>query len=397
MDTLARYYTQEKISRLLINKLDIKRPKKILELAIGDGSLSLAAFERWNEARYYGVDIDDTSIINIKKNLPFVDVINFNGLEDNINVKLNIKSSSIDIAICNPPYLKHTMSEEDKALFKKVKLESCFNNKQITTDIVFLARNLMFLRDGRELGIILPDSVMTNHYYNDLRKDLLFNHNIKCIIQLPDNIFNKTEARTHILIIQKNIKTNTKVELSKANNDGDIIQSLYVNKEDLVHRMDFDFHFWALGLESENKNNIRLGEITDSICRGNRTKKYLDQLELDYFHTTSFTSNNSFVDYVTKKEDFPENITLAEPGDILVSRVGKRCIGNIAMVKSGYIPITDCIYRVRPCDSYGRFIFNSFTSDKGQAWFQAYAHGVCARVISKTDLINFLVEMDGVI
>lgn len=67
MDTLARYYTQEKISRLLINKLDIKRPKKILELAIGDGSLSLAAFERWNEARYYGVDIDDTSIINIKK------------------------------------------------------------------------------------------------------------------------------------------------------------------------------------------------------------------------------------------------------------------------------------------------------------------------------------------
>lgn len=73
----------------------------------------------------------------------------------------------------------------------------------------------MFLRDGRELGIILPDSVMTNHYYNDLRKDLLFNHNIKCIIQLPDNIFNKTEARTHILIIQKILKQILKLNYQK--------------------------------------------------------------------------------------------------------------------------------------------------------------------------------------
>lgn len=392
MDNLARYYTQEKISMLLVNKLNTKRPKKILEMAIGDGSLSLAAHKRWKNASYFGIDIDSNSILNVKSNLPFVDIKKQDGLESNIELKLQISNSSIDIAICNPPYLKHQMTEEDKVLFQKVNLNSCSFNNHITTDIIFLAQNLMFLRDGCELGIILPDSILTNHYFKELRSELLENHNIKSIIQLPDNIFTKTEAKTHILIIEKNRKSKKLIEVSKASVNGEIIESIKVKKNDLIHRMDFDYLFWSSKQAKETKESLILKDIMISLTRGNKTKKYLEKLSIPYFHTTSFKFTNSFLELDTNSENFPENLSLAGPGDILIARVGKRCIGNVVMIKKGYIPFTDCIYRLEVPQKYKHATFNALTSKDGQEWLKANAHGVCAQLVSKTDLINFKVR-----
>lgn len=394
MDSLAKYYTQEKISELLINKLSSKEPKRILELGIGDGSLSLAAFKRWSRADYFGVDIDNDSILNIKHNFPYIEISNYNSLEHNIPVKINIKNSSIDIAICNPPYLKHKIVDEDKLLFEQVKLSSCSLNKQITTDVVFLARNLMFLKDGRELGIILPDSILTNHYFLGLRRDLLSNHNVKSIIQLPDKVFKKTEARTHILIIEKNGKSKSLIEVSKANFDGEITHSIFVDKNKLVQRMDFDFHYWEKKQNRAVGNILTLNDIIVSLTRGNKTKKYLQNLNIPYFHTTSFTSHGLYFESNSTIDDFPSNLSLAGPGDILIARVGKRSIGNVVMVKKGFIPISDCIYRIRVIDSYKAKTFETLISKRGQSWLQAYAHGVCARLISKSDLLKFRIELD---
>lgn len=98
------------------------------------------------------------------------------------------------------------------------------------------------MKEGCELGIILPDSILTNHYFQVLRRDLLCNHNVKSIIQLPDKVFNKTEARTHIMIIEKNRKSNYKIEVSKASFDGEIIDTIMVENSKLIQRMDYDYH-----------------------------------------------------------------------------------------------------------------------------------------------------------
>lgn len=389
MDALARYYTQDKISQLLINRLKTDEPKQILELGIGDGSLSMAAYKRWGKARFFGVDIDDNSIAKIRENLPFVEMINYNSLEYNMQVKLNIKDSSIDIAICNPPYLRHKIDEADKLLFEKVNLDSCISNKQITTDIIFLAQNLRFLKDGCELGIILPDSILTNQCYSGLRTDLIFNHNVKNIIQLPDNVFNKTEARTHIMIIEKKGKSRNEIEVSKADSNGEIIQSIFINRKNLIQRMDFDFHYWLLSQKKYKESSIALGDIAISLSRGNRTKKYLHNLNIPYFHTTSFNMQNLYFDSKLAEGDYPANLSLAGPGDILIARVGKRCIGNIAMINKGFIPYSDCIYKLRVPDNYISVVFESLISERGQLWLQAYAHGVCARLINKSDLLTF--------
>ena len=79
----------------------------------------------------------------------------------------------------------------------------------------------------------------------------------------------------------------------------------------------------------------------------------------------------------------------AREGDILLARVGKRCIGKVAIIESGRINISDCVYRIRPPEGMAEYLLDSFLSDKGQRWFEAHAHGVCAKVISKRDLLQF--------
>lgn len=389
MDALARYYTEEKISRLLIDKFHEKNPKNILELGIGNGSLSLAAYSRWNSARFIGVDVDSKSIVNIKNKLPFVEIIDYDGLNDGIQMQLNIDNCAIDIAICNPPYLKHKISDKDRLLLESVSLGNEDTIKYITTDIIFLAQNLMLLGDGCELGIILPDSIMTNHYFCSLRRDLLRNHNVKSIIQLPDNIFSKTEVRTHIMIVEKNRKGKVEVEVAKANSDGEITHSLRIDKNKLVQRMDFDFHYWVSQLIRPIRNYLTIDDVVTSLSRGNKTKKYLQNLQVPYFHTTSFNEYGNYLSVDFSQTDFPPNISLATPGDILIARVGKRCIGKVAMVKHGFIPFSDCIYRLKVTDEYRTDIFKSLLSTEGQSWLQANAHGVCARVISKKDLLQY--------
>lgn len=59
------------------------------------------------------------------------------------------------------------------------------------------------------------------------------------------------------------------------------------------------------------------------------------------------------------------------------------------MIRNGFIPISDCIYRLRVRDPYKDKILEALLTDRGQNWLQAYAHGVCARSISKSDLLKF--------
>src|SRR5215211_6003453 len=105
MDTLARYYTSTAFSRLLINQFSIETPKNIIDLGVGKGALIKAAIKRWGAAAYYAGDVDENSILKIKKELPFVNSFHLNTLKDEVSQKLQIETGAIDIAICNPPYL----------------------------------------------------------------------------------------------------------------------------------------------------------------------------------------------------------------------------------------------------------------------------------------------------
>ncbi|MCP4157149.1 MAG: N-6 DNA methylase [bacterium] len=389
MESLCRFYTSSIVSNLLVSKFRQHSPGRVLDMGVGGGSLLKAAYERWRNADFYAIDLDGNRILENSSSFSFAKFRHIDGLSPSLADKMNIKIGSIDVAVCNPPYYRIERTDDMKCVFEESGLSDSKYLKRITSDVVFLAQNLQMLKDGGELGIILPDGIFTGREFEPTRKDLLENHTILGVIQLPDNIFLKTEARTHILLLEKGVQRNADIPLYRSNTYGDLEEVIYITPEEALQRMDYSFYKWKTGQYRQGAFTS-LEEIGAEIKRGRNTRKDLESLGINYFHTTALPDSVKKIH--VKNSDYGKDIK-TKPGDILLARVGKRCIGRAVMVKSGSIVVTDCIYRIRVSEEFNERVWKSFVSKEGQDWLKAHAHGVCSRCISKKDLLSFPVPV----
>lgn len=386
---LGQYYTQDLFSALLVNQIKIENPKSIIDLGVGAGSLVKAAINRWTGINYYAADVDEKSVNKIKKEFPFVQSFHVNTLTDNVAKKLDILTETMDIAVCNPPFLKIKSCTFYDELFEKAYLGECKGLRHLTSEIVFLAKNLQLLKSKGELGIILPDSLITGNNFEILRKAILQQYEVKALIELPEGIYPKTEALTHILIISKNECNNKNTSLLLADKKGNIVDSIEVEKSALIQRMDYKYHSWKKNTKVKIKGD--LSSINADIKRGLLTQKELLATKDNFVHTTHLKKLNGNLKLKSCKNK-NKNYLLAEPGDILLSRVGRSCSNKICMVTRGKSPISDCVYRIRVASHYKDKVWQALISSQGQNWLRAISHGVCAKVISKRDLLRFPIE-----
>lgn len=399
MDALARYYTEDIVSNILIQNISYNDPQIIIDFGVGDGALTKTAYKKWTSANFFATDIDTQQLIRTSKKLKNINFINVNSLNKSIERKLKLILGTVDVAICNPPYLKIT-SKQPKylKLLDKVGLGNCKELKYLTSDLIFLAQNLLFLKEGGELGIILPDGLISSKEFELLRKDLIENHSVLSIIQLPDRIFKKTEAKTHILILKKG-KTDQKeiAKLLLIDKSGNYIDNLNVPLNSLTERMDFFYHKENL-LSNNNLDKIlTLREIGAEIKRGQLTHSQLKDISNNYIHTTTLIDKTdiSLIDDISKEY---LNFLSTKSNDILLARVGRGCIGKVSFVNKGSQLISDCVYRVRVPEKYLKIVWTSFCSIEGQLWLKSRSKGVCARTLSKEDLLNFpVISIDNLI
>lgn len=390
MNNLAQFYTHDNFSRLLLSKILTKNPQRVLEIGVGGGSLVRAAKKKWKHSDIIGGDIDSKNVHTLKEEFPSIKLFVINGLSSKLREELKLELGSVDVAICNPPYMAIKKSAELGTILEESLLGSLDDYNQITSDIIFLAQNLLLLKDGGELGIIVPDGLLTCHRFSIFRKKLLCNYKLTGIIELPSKIFKKTEAKTHILVIKKSLCTSPSVPIYLANENGTIASKISIKKSDLIFRMDYKYHTWKKS--SHQKGTKSLVDLNVIIMRGSRSKKQLDLLGIDYVHTTDLKDQYCEREFSMKKK--VDNLRYAEEGDILMSRVGKRCIGKLLYLTKGNIPISDCIYRIRIPVEHRDGVILSLNSVFGRNWVAAHSHGVCARVISKGDLLNFKCKID---
>jgi type I restriction enzyme M protein len=385
MDALGRYYTNEVISSLLINNFESESPKKVLDLGVGDASLTIAANARWRFAKFFGTEIENGKAVKVGKALPYLNIIRFDTLKPNASTSLKIKFGSIDIAICNPPYVKVEDKSKYVNLFKSVGCTGLNNLQKISSEIVFFAHNLKLLKANGELGIIVSDSLITGKHFRIFREVILKRFNVRRIIQLQDNVFAKTEARAHIIFISKTKPVNRTCEIFIADNLGSLSRPIEVDKNLLVERMDYQYH------KSKSiivRNVLSLKDIGAVIKRGRYSYKELRDSKLPYFHSTNFKEFGLKVNF-TKHLGSKHESYAAHQGDILFCRVGKRILGKVAYVNSGSVVNSDCVYKITVPKRYQKTVLNSLVSDQGNEWIRTYAHGVCSQVISKSDLELF--------
>lgn len=376
-----QFFTPKAYSKVIVDEVDLQTPNKIIDLAIGEGSLIAEAKQKWKYANYYGNDIDAKCCEKLCILYPKVKCFNKDiFLQSTINHIVKT-IGKVDLCLGNPPFDLILQNNNTNAILKKYKLHKIYNSNFIPAEVVFILQCLTILSKNGTLALILPDGFFTNRSLKAFRKFLINNHHIQKIIEFPNSIFKQTEAKTHVLILKKSLPTNQNIVLSSTSSD-DIIK---INKTDAINRMDYSFY----KIFNQYKNiGIPLDNFDIQFIRG-KPKFLIEDIEDKYIlHTTSFINGHLFKNNLKTQDKLLKYADkIAAPGDIIIARVGTYCLGKVGLVKQGYFVATDCVFILRVANIDLRIdIFNKLSSAIGQALIKSISKGVAAKHITLEDI-----------
>lgn len=195
---------QEKDNVLKIFGIDfdekVVRVSRTLNLIAGDGNtnvlhLNTLDYDRWNE-----------NIKSIEWNNVYGD--GFNRLKELQVSKSSYKEFKFELLMANPPFagdIKETriLSRYDLAFSEDQKGNKKSKNK-VGRDILFIERNLDFVRPGGRLAIVLPQGRFNNSSDKDIREYIADKARILAVVGLDVNTFKPhTGTKTSVIFLQK--------------------------------------------------------------------------------------------------------------------------------------------------------------------------------------------------
>jgi type I restriction enzyme M protein len=390
-DPLGRYYTREKVSEVLVSFLSIKNPKIVLDLGSGDGSLSKAAAKKWAKAQYITVDIESNTSLNL---VP-ISGNSFNHrhflkdvLEPSLISDIGLLPENIDLAICNPPFIRPQWQKKHRDFLVNAGLpKEIVGIKELSAEIIFVVQNLASLKPGGQLGLIIPDGFISGEKNNRFREFILKSNSIEKVVKLPTNAFVGTNAQAHIVIITKG-GTNGFISLEKLEFLGDESKEIVIHKNEAIESLDYSYHY---GKKLHAKNSITLSELGCIVSRGKSNSKQCRESQQKIFHTVDLRDGMNLVDLESLScsfESTTSNHVIAKEGDILIARVGRNLTKKICVVSKGKAPISDCIYRLEVPIKWRNFVYKFLISEDGQAALQSRIHGTGAKYLTMERLLS---------
>ncbi|KAI3594345.1 hypothetical protein D9X30_0577 [Cupriavidus sp. U2] len=391
-DPLGRYFTREAVGAILVEAMGIAQPNTILDLGAGDGALTLAAAKVWSDCNFITVDIDESATC---ASLPTKEGPRFqhcfaDALSLDLDQRLGVALGTVDGTVCNPPYIRSRWRKRFGELLEDVGLSGVMPQIQdVGADLLFLAQSLRFARDGARLGFILPDGFVAGERHAAARRALMAQHRIERVIELPRGIFQRTDAKAHVLVLEKNRPGQEFVVIEGLDAGGKRTPtSLRVPKDHAESRLDYSHYLQGGGRSLSGK----LGDLLAEIKRGNISSSERKAKQYPVFHTTDFPGIGSAV---PREFRLPralatsnEGAIVASKGDILIARVGRNLEQKVAVVASGKIVLSDCVFRLKPKSGKYTELIEFLCSDAGRNQLSALSHGVSAKFITKKALLN---------
>lgn len=166
---------------------------KALNLIAGDGKSNVYKSNTLDSPQW-----EDETKVGLKKMLK-----KFDDYEDNKNNEKKFTYFDFDVLTTNPPFAGE-ISEEH--ILKNYNLAKRKNKTipKIDRHILFIERNLNFLKDGGRMAIVLPQGIFNNTTTEYIRKYLSKKARILAIVSLHENTFKPhTSTKTSVLFLQK--------------------------------------------------------------------------------------------------------------------------------------------------------------------------------------------------
>ncbi len=250
------------------------RVARTLNLIAGDGQtnvlhLNTLDWERWDE-KTEDEDWQDTYFEGWKK------------LKKLRNNKKSNHDFNFDVLMANPPFAGDIKESRILAKYELGKKPNGKYQTKVGRDILFIERNLDFLKPGGRMAIVLPQGRFNNSSDKNIRDFIAERCRILGVVGLHGNVFKPhTGTKTSVMLVQKwdnklcpkvddyPIFFATMQETSK-DNSGD---KIYLRKKD------FPDKFLVKPEEAEPVQGEM--ELKESVVHYVRTPKDLDEFVLD--------------------------------------------------------------------------------------------------------------------
>ena len=255
----GEYYTPQEVSELLtrITLVGKTEVNKVYDPACGSGSLLLnfAQILGKNNVRqgFYGQEINITTynLCRINMFLHDVDFDKFDiGHGDTLIDPLHWDDEPFEAIVSNPPYSIKWAGDDNPLLINDPRFSPAgVLAPKSKADLAFIMHSLAWLATSGTAAIVcFPGVFYRSGAEQKIRKYLIDNNFIDCVIQLPSNLFFGTSIATCIMVMKKSKSENSTLfidasrEFVKVTNNNKLtaaniekIVAVYTSRNDQAH------------------------------------------------------------------------------------------------------------------------------------------------------------------
>ena len=255
----GEFFTPADVSELLtrLGTVDKTEINKVYDPACGSGSLLLKAEKVLGRDKirngFYGQEINITTynLCRINMFLHDIEFDKFNiACEDTLISPAHWDDEPFELIVSNPPYSIKWAGSDNPLLINDPRFAPAgVLAPKSKADLAFIMHSLSWLAPNGTAAIVcFPGIMYRGGAEKKIRKYLVDNNYIDCIIQLPSNLFFGTSIATCIMVMKKNKKDNkilfidaTKECIKVTNNNKltpeniDHIVDMFTKREDIKH------------------------------------------------------------------------------------------------------------------------------------------------------------------
>lgn len=252
----GEFFTPADVSELLtrlgtVGKTEVN---KVYDPACGSGSLLLKAEKVLGKDKvrngFFGQEINITTYNLCRINMFLHDVgfDKFNiACEDTLTAPQHWDDEPFELIVSNPPYSLKWEGDENPLLINDPRFAPAgVLAPKSKSDMAFIMHSLSWLaNDGTAAIVCFPGIMYRGGAEQKIRKYLIDNNYVDCIIQLPENLFFGTSIATCIMVLKKSKNENKTLfidaskECVKVTNNNKLsvknienIVSVFTNRED---------------------------------------------------------------------------------------------------------------------------------------------------------------------
>lgn len=211
----GEFFTPQTVSKLLARIVMEGKEKinKVYDPTCGSGSLLLQMKKQFEEHiiddGFFGQEINMTNYNLARMNM-FLHNINYNKFSirrgDTLLNPLHNNEKPFDAIVSNPPYSIKWVGDGDSTLINDERFAPAGKlAPKSYADYAFIMHSLSYLSSkGRAAIVCFPGIFYRKGAEQTIRKYLVDNDFVDCIIALPENLFFGTSIATCILVLAKN-------------------------------------------------------------------------------------------------------------------------------------------------------------------------------------------------